>query len=205
MGDRFRRDPRTDLHRQVATMMTIERNPAKIINLAIWYGAGGAEIARRLGLPTEFKRLDNGDVIEVAGPEAARLIRRHHQSFPFIKELQKATKAAADRRGWVRTIEGRVCHFQRQGDGYKRTYKACNSVIQGSAADQMKRAQVNMRREGILPLIVVHDDSNLSIPMGEAGERKIARVKEIMETAVTLTIPVLADVKIGDNWAAVRG
>lgn len=205
MGDRFRRNPRTDLHRETATNMRIERNPAKIINLAIWYGAGGAEIARRLGLPTEFKRLDNGDVIEVAGPEAARLIRQHHQSMPFIKKLQKETKAAADRRGWVKTIGGRRCRFQKRGDEYLRTYKACNSVIQGSAADQMKVAQVNMRRAGILPLIVVHDDCSISLPMGEEGERKIAQVKEIMETAVILTIPVLADVKIGRNWAEVRG
>lgn len=205
MGERFRRDPLTDLHREVATMMSIVRGPAKIINLAIWYGAGGAEIARRLGLPTERKRMPSGDVIEVAGPEAARLIRRHHESFPFIKELQKASKDAADRRGWVRTVEGRRCRFQRSGDEYKRTYKACNSLIQGSAADQMKRAQVNMRREGILPLVVVHDDCNISIPMGGEGDRKIERIKEIMETAVTLTIPVRADVKIGDNWSSVRG
>lgn len=205
MGDRFRRDPRTDLHRETATLMTVERQPAKIINLAIWYGAAGAEISRRLGLPTEFKRLDNGDVIEVAGPEATRLIRRHHQNMPFVKGLQKAAKEAADRRGWVRTIGGRRCRFQRRGDEYSRTYKACNSLLQGSAADQMKRAQVNMRREGILPLIVIHDDSNLSIPMGGAGDRLVSRVKEIMETAVTLTIPVIADVKIGRNWAEVRG
>lgn len=203
MGDRFRRDPTTDLHRQVASSMSIERPPAKIINLAIWYGAGGAEIARRLGLPTEFITLRNGDVIEVAGPEAKRLIRRHHEDFPFIKELQKATKEAADRRGWIKTIDGRRCRFQRKGDGYDRTYKACNSLIQGSAAGQMKRAQVMMRREGILPLIVVHDDANASIPMGEAGAQKVARIKDIMENAVTLTIPVLAEVKIGANWAAV--
>ena len=204
MGDRFRRDPLTDLHRETSILMSVERSPAKIINLAIWYGAAGAEIARRLGLPTIWKQVD-GKMVERAGPEAARLIRTHHRNMPFVKGLQEKTKEWADRRGYVRTITGRRCRFQRYGDGYSRTYKACNSVIQGSAADQMKTAQVRMRREGILPLIVVHDDANVSIPMGGLGTQKINKIKEIMETAVTLTIPVIADVKVGANWGAVRG
>lgn len=204
MGDRFRANPRTDLHQETATLMSIERSPAKIINLAIWYGAATAEIARRLGLPTEMKDFGDGPV-EIAGPQAMRLIRQHHRNMPFVKGLQKKTQEWAERRGYVRTLFKRRCRFQGSPGNYRRTYKACNSVIQGSAADQMKAAQVQMRRAGILPLIVVHDDSNVSIPMGTAGERKIARIKEIMETAVTLTIPVIADVKIGANWAEVRG
>lgn len=205
MGDRFRANPLTDLHRETATLMSVERQPAKIINLAILYGAAGAEISRRLNLPTEFKRFPNGDVVEVAGSEAARLIRKHHQNMPFVKELQKMTKEAAERRGWVKDIIGRRCRFQKRGDEYARAYKACNSVIQSSAASQTKLAQVRLRREGILPLIVVHDDANASIPRGGEGLLKVNRIKEIMESAVTLTIPVIADVKIGENWADVRG
>ncbi len=77
-------------------------------------------------------------------------------------------------------------------------------MIQGSAADQMKAAQVQLRRAGFTPLIVVHDDCNVSIPMGQQGEKRAAEIKEIMESSTRLNIPVLADVKIGDNWAAVR-
>lgn len=205
MGDRFRKDPKTDLHAETAALMNVKRTPAKTINLAIWYGAGGAEIARRLGLPTAHKKLRNGDVIEVAGPEAERLIATHMANLPFIKGMQKAAKEAADRRGWVRTLLGRRVRFQRMGDEYARTYKACNSVIQGSAADQMKAALRVMLRRGIIPLIIVHDDANVSIPRGEAGAKFINEIKGIMESAVSLTIPVLADVKIGANWAKVSG
>jgi DNA polymerase I-like protein with 3'-5' exonuclease and polymerase domains len=199
MADRFRADPNTDLHGQVATMMSIPRGQAKTINLAIWYGAGGAEICRRLNLPTERR-----GGFEVAGAEGQRLIDNHMRAFPFIKGLQQKTKEAAEQRGWVQTIGGRRCHFQKDGDEYQRTYKACNSVIQGSAADQMKAAQVQLRRAGFTPLIVVHDDCNVSIPMGQQGEKRAAEIKEIMESSTRLNIPVLADVKIGDNWAAVR-
>jgi DNA polymerase I-like protein with 3'-5' exonuclease and polymerase domains len=96
----------------------------------------------------------------------------------------------------VQTLGGRRCRFQRQGDSYARTYKACNSVIQGSAADQGKRAVVMMRREGIIPLNIVHDDTNNSIPRGEAGVRMIGHIKDIMEAALPLSIPVVADVKV---------
>jgi len=205
MADRFRADPNTDLHGEVGQMMSIPRGQAKTINLAILYGAGGAEICRRLGLPTSTNyRIDDSRPYEIAGIEGQRLINAHFQAFPFIKGLQEKTKAMAEARGWVKTIGGRKCHFQKQGEGYQRTYKACNSVIQGSAADQMKRAQIQLRRAGITPLVVVHDDCSVSVPQGREGERAIATIKDIMETSTRLSIPVVADVKIGDNWAAVR-
>ncbi len=203
MADKYRTDPRTDLHQQTADLMGISRRDAKTINFAILYGAGGAEICRRLGLPTAHKRLRGSDtVIEVAGPQGDALLRRHGQNIPFIRAFQKATKEAADRRGWIKTLTGRRVRFQRRGDEYARTYKACNGAVQGGAADQTKLAVVALRREGIIPLIIVHDDTNTSV---EPGGLLVDRIKEIMEAAVTLTVPVLADVKVGANWAAVSG
>lgn len=205
MAERYRAHPRTDLHKETADLMNVTRQEAKTINFAILYGAGGAEICRRLGLPTAHKRLLNGDVIEVAGPQGDTLLRRHSQNIPFIKAFQKATKEAADKRGWIRTLGGRRVRFQKRGDEYNRTYKACNGAVQGGAADQCKIAVVHMRREGILPLIIVHDDTNTSVDQGGAGEVMVQRIKDIMESAVRLTVPVLADVKTGANWAEVSG
>ena len=204
MADQYRANPRFDMHREVATNMRVERGPAKTINLGIWYGAGGAEVCRRLGLPTEWITLRNGKELEVAGPEGKRLLAQHFERFPFIKGLQTELKAEAERTGRMRTLGGRHVRFQKYGDEYARTHKACNAKIQGSAADQMKRAQVLMRRAGIIPLVVVHDETDLSIPRGAAGVVYANRVKEIMEAAMPLSIPVVADVKIGQNWGAVR-
>lgn len=205
MADLYRANPRFDMHQEVGTAMNTSRRNAKTINLAIWYGAGGAEICDRLGLPTEMKTSRyTGKEYRAAGPEGQALINTHMRRFPFIKKLQEATKAKADERGWVQTVWKRKCRFKRFGDEYARTYKACNSVIQGSAADQMKLAQVAMRREGIIPLVVVHDECDVSIPRGDAGVRLVERIKAIMEAAMPLTVPVVADVKIGANWAGVR-
>ena len=94
--------------------------------------------------------------------------------------------------------------FQKHGDEYARTHKACNSIIQPSAATQLKVAQTIMRREGITPLVAVHDECDISLPRGEAGRILINRIKDIMESSVKLTVPVVADVKVGANWAGVR-
>lgn len=204
MGDLYRNNPNFDMHAEVGKGMGIGRKPAKGLNLGIWYGQGGAETCKRLGLPTEWITLKNGDRIEVAGSEGKRLLQQHFERFPFIKGLQEATKKAAESRGWVRSIGGRRLRFQKHGDRYARTHKACNSCIQSSAGDQLKLAQVRMRREGITPLVAVHDECDVSIPRGGMGRVLIGRIRDIMESAIILTVPVVADVKIGVNWAGVR-
>jgi DNA polymerase I-like protein with 3'-5' exonuclease and polymerase domains len=76
------------------------------------------------------------------------------------------------------------------------TYKALNALIQGSAADQTKKALVDLADEGILPMIQIHDELALSIP-DEATARK---AKEIMENCVELSIPSLVDAEVGPSW-----
>jgi DNA polymerase I-like protein with 3'-5' exonuclease and polymerase domains len=83
------------------------------------------------------------------------------------------------------------------------THKAFNYSVQGSAADQMKMAQIGFRRAGIPVLVVVHDDSNFSLPQGEAGERRLRDVEEIMAEAIKLRVPSLAEVEVGDDWGDV--
>ncbi len=214
MADRFRRDPNTDLHGETTKRMfgIVEsdarwgeyRKKAKAINLGLAYGMGGAKLCRQLGLPTEWKEFTkNGRTVryEAAGPEGQRLLDLHRASTPFIRGLQKMTQEMADTRGFIRTIGGRVCHFEKSGGEYLWTYAACNRLIQGSAADQMKMALVAIRREKIPLLVTVHDESDMSAPRGEAGERLKAQVKEIMENVIHLKVPVVAEVTTGENWA----
>jgi DNA polymerase I-like protein with 3'-5' exonuclease and polymerase domains len=205
MAERFIRDPNTDLHQETAARMGVARKQAKGINLGLAYGMGGAKLCHQLGLPTEWITTRSGNYIEVAGPEGARLLRLHEEAVPFIRGLQKMTEDRAKDRGVIRTILGRACHFKKSGGEYIWTYAACNRLIQGSAADQMKMALCLLRREGIPVLLTVHDESDMSVPMGAEGERLIARTREIMETAVPLVLPVVADVKVGASWGHVGG
>jgi len=220
MVRRFRANPLTDLHLETALIMfghtpetwemldkgqrRVLRQRAKVINLAIAYGAGGGNIADQLGLPKERKSFEkDGKTIRYigAGPEAQKLLDRHAKAVPFMKKLQALAKERAEEHGRVRTILGRWSRFKKFGGEYARTHKALNSLIQGSAADQMKMALVLLRREKILVPLSVHDEGDLSVPRG--ATTLISRVKQVMEEAVPLVLPVVAEVKLGDHWGAV--
>ena len=129
----------------------------------------------------------------------------------------------AESRGQIRTLLGRLCHFhlwepnqfgvhkplpheaalQEHGPGIKRafTYKALNKLIQGSAADMIKKAMLDLYNEGIIPLIQIHDELNISIKdKGEAD-----KVIEIMQNAVNLEVPNKVDYEKGKHWGEIEG
>jgi DNA polymerase I-like protein with 3'-5' exonuclease and polymerase domains len=202
MVERFIAKPYTDLHGECATLMSIPRRPAKIINLALAYGAQGANICHQLGLPTQWiTSRRSGLQIEIAGPEGEELLRKHFEAVPFIKGIFDIAKNRATSRGFVTTISGRRIRFEKYADGnYVRPYKALNGVIQGSAADQMKMALVAFRREKLRINLTVHDEADLSLPFGEEGERLNARMTEIMEEVCPISVPMIAETTLGANW-----
>ena len=70
-------------------------------------------------------------------------------------------------------------------------------MIQGSAADQTKKAMVDVYDElGIIPLIQVHDELDCSVK----DERQANQIKEVMETCVDLQVPSKVDVDLGESW-----
>tara|TARA_R100001443_G_scaffold75017_1_gene82583 strand:- start:149 stop:463 length:315 start_codon:yes stop_codon:yes gene_type:complete len=80
------------------------------------------------------------------------------------------------------------------------TYKALNRLIQASAADMTKQAMVNLYKQGLVPLIQIHDE----IAMSVKSESDAKNVANIMETAVELEVPNLCDVEIGPSWGEAR-
>jgi len=81
------------------------------------------------------------------------------------------------------------------------TYKALNRLIQGSAADQTKQAMVNLYKEGIIPMIQIHDELAISF---DGNEEKQQQIIDQMENAIELNIPSKVDVAIGDNWGEAK-
>jgi DNA polymerase I-like protein with 3'-5' exonuclease and polymerase domains len=122
--------------------------------------------------------------------------------------------------GTIRTLLGRKCRFDlyepswftrefhkalplKQAEAeyttVKRagTYKALNRLIQGSAADQTKKAMVDVYEKlGITPLLQMHDELNCSVKSDIEGED----VKNIMENCIKLEVPSKVEYKIKDNW-----
>ena len=226
--DKYNTDPNTDYHNLVAEMMfgsgygPAERKKAKTINLGLAYGMGGAKLARSLRLPTVWKMNSySGREYEAAGPEAQDLLDKYHVSVPFIRELSKEYSMIAETTGQIRTLSGRLCRFPywepKKGgramikkdaistyghDNIKRsyTYAALNRKIQGSAADMVKVSLRDLWREGLVPLVTVHDENGLSVP-----DKTVARrAAEIMSSCVMLKVPLKVDIDFGPSWGAAK-
>jgi len=197
-----------DLHQMVADMAGISRKEAKTVNLGIMYGMGVGKLAGQLSITNE---------------EAKGLLETHRQKVPFVKQLASVASMKAAEHGQIRTLLGRRCRFhlwEPKSFGYKRplphdeaqkeygigirrafTYKALNKLIQGSAADQTKKAMVDCYSEGLLPLLTVHDELCFSVK----DEKQAARIKDIMENGLNdvLLVPSRVDQELGDNWGEV--
>lgn len=210
--DSYTNNPDTDYHKWVADMTDLERRAAKTINLGLMYGMGRAKLARSLSLSL---------------PESDALSRQYHTAIPFVRELSRKVAAKADERGLITTLLGRKRRFNlwtpelKKGEKFKGWYstreacreghpdrrpqrgnvhKAMNSLIQGTAADIMKKAMVLLWREGIVPHLTVHDEVDKSVSLGEEGDQEIAKIKTIMEDCVHLNVPLLVKTGSGPSW-----
>jgi len=217
----YNNNPKTDYHQMVADLCGIARKPAKIINLGLAYGMGELKLCQDLGLPTEQVENSKGEEYEVAGAEGKALFALYHEKVPFIKGLTNRCSNLASSRGYIRTILGRRCRFdmwesvkygrskppvrgkevaeKRFGTRVRRamTHKGMNRLIQGSAADQTKKAMLAIYKEGLVPMLQMHDELDFSSDC----EKDMDMVKEIMETCVPLRVPVVVDTDIGRDWA----
>ena len=195
-----------DFHQMVADMAGITRKSAKTVNLGIMYGMGKGKLANTL---------------DITNDEATKLLNNYHMKVPFVKGLADQVALRASQNGKISTMSGRQCRFEmwepdsfgynkpmpreqaekEYGMGIRRafTYKALNRLIQGSAADQTKQAMVDCHKEGLVPLLTVHDELCFNVE----SEKQAARIKEIMETCSDLKVPSKVDQELGDNWGEV--
>jgi DNA polymerase I-like protein with 3'-5' exonuclease and polymerase domains len=183
------------------------RFQSKTANLSIQYGIGKAKLGKNL---------------EMKLAEITSFLEAFHQASPYLKPALNYAMRIANERGFVKTILGRRRHFNlwenaaysnhnewvrplpkeealaRWGN-IKRagTYKAWNSVVQGTAAEMAKLSIVNVYKEtGIVPLMTVHDELDLSIK----NETEAKHIKNILENVLKLNIPIVVDMGIGTNW-----
>ncbi|HMB85347.1 MAG TPA: DNA polymerase, partial [Methylomirabilota bacterium] len=138
-----------------------------------------------------------------------RFFARH----PKVKAYLGRTVAEGRERGFVATLLGRRRYLPelRSGNPNLRGFgerMATNAPIQGTAADLVKIAMVRMAHElrahrlESRMLLQVHDELLFEAPAAEVGPLQ-ALATEVMESALTLDVPLKVDVKVGDDWAAV--
>lgn len=197
---KYNEDPNTDYHQMVADMCGIPRKQAKAINLGLAYGMGQLKLCKSLGLPTLKVMDEAGYETEQPGEEGERLFQLYREKVPFVPALDEECQKRAKQRGFIKTYSGRKLRFKWEKKGgrgfYAKTHTALNRLIQGSSADQMKMAIVALDREGILPLVTVHDENGFSIK--DRSEAK--HIAEVMCNVVKLRVPNKVDVEIGPSW-----
>lgn len=175
------------------------RRVAKTVNFGVIYGLSPFGLASRLG---------------IAQTEAAAFIESYFQEYAGVDRFITKTLEVALAAGRVETILGR----RRPINGIKNTTghnrnlaerTAINTVIQGSAADLIKRAMLDVdrriRQEGLQArmLLQIHDELVLEAPASEIAGLS-ALVRDAMTTALDLTVPLKVDLAAGPNWLDVQ-
>lgn len=172
-----------------------ERRKAKTANFGIIYGISAFGLAERM---------------EVSRQEAKELIDNYFLTYPAVREYMDKSVEAAREKGYIETLFGRRRYLPdiTSRNAVVRGYaerNAINAPIQGTAADIIKIAMVRVARrfkeEGIRSKMIlqVHDELNFSVPPEEEERVRDIVITE-MEQACTLSVPLIADCGIGDNW-----
>ena len=171
------------------------RRSAKTVNFGIIYGMSAFGLSERLGIPRR---------------EAANIINSYFEKYPGIESYMKTTIDFAKKHGYVETILGRRRYLKdiNSANAIVRNFaerNAINAPIQGSSADMIKVAMINIHEELINKnfktkmILQVHDELVFDLHKDEEAEvRKIVNQK--MVDAIKLDVPVVVDMNTGDTW-----
>ena len=172
------------------------RRNAKTVNFGVVYGMSGYGLEQATNLSRE---------------EASQFIALYFEKYPRVKEYLEATKEQARKLGYVQTVLGRR-RFLPEINSYNRMIReaaermAINAPVQGSSADIIKIAMINLHREmerrklKSKMLLQIHDELLFEVPEAEVEGMK-SLVTELMPHAFELCVPVKIDIKLGRNWA----
>jgi DNA polymerase-1 len=171
------------------------RSHAKSVNFGIIYGISAFGLAENLG---------------ISRSEAARIINQYFAEYPMVKEFMDKQIAFAREHGYVETILGRRRYLRdiNSANAVVRGFaerNAVNAPIQGSSADMIKVAMIdifqelNNRNMDSKMILQVHDELVFDMPAGELDDLR-ELVTDKMMNAIKLDVPVVVDWNTGDNW-----
>jgi Mesyanzhinovviridae DNA polymerase len=224
---RYIDNPRTDYHSMVAEMTQRPRPVAKILNLAMTYGKGKRSLADELGVSLAeaeailkdyhqrlpfIKSLEDKCKIAANTRGYIKLIDGARMHYPmweggYIEWEERLAAEAAGKKLTPTTLEEAKVRSLDPEHPWSRTRlrradtrKSLNNLIQGSAARQTKRAMLVMWQEGIIPMVQMHDELDIS-----TAERAVAqRAHDIMIETTPLVVPTIVDFEVGPTWGEAK-
>ncbi len=197
-----------DIHRAVAAQVNgvsleevtpAQRSAAKGVNFGIIYGQSAFGLSRSLGIPVG---------------EARKFIDAYFNHYPGIRSFIDHCIATARRTGYAETILGRRRPIQELQSRNRQQVSfgeriAVNTVVQGSAADLIKRAMIDIHRaykageHSARMLIQVHDELVFEVQRRHV-DRDAKLIREKMEQAIKLDVPIVVDVAWAPTWAEAK-
>jgi len=171
------------------------RRSAKAINFGLIYGMSAFGLAQQLG---------------VSRGEAQSYIELYFSRYPGVKNYMDTIRELAAQQGYVETLFGRRLYLPEinSRNGTRRQYAertAINAPMQGSAADIIKKAMINVdqwimeEQPAVKMIMQVHDELVFEVPE-ISREENMKSIKLLMSTAAHLAIPLIVDMGYGQNW-----
>jgi len=172
-----------------------QRRHAKAINFGLIYGMSAFGLAKQIGSDRDT---------------AQEYVNKYFARYPGVKIYMEKARETAKQQGFVETMFGRrlyvpdikASNFQRRAAAER---AAINAPMQGTAADIMKFAMIHIDQwilehsPDVKMIMQVHDELVFEIPTAHV-EKMSGKIKELMEHAVELTVPVIVHIGVGDNW-----
>lgn len=182
-------------HTPIEEVTSEQRRSAKAINFGIIYGMSAFGLSKQLGIPQTL---------------AKNYIDLYFSRYPEILNYMNNTRVLAHQQGYVETIFGRRLYLAEINNSNLQKQKAMeraaiNAPLQGSAADIIKLAMIRMDQflsQGSVEaamIMQVHDELVFEVA-GQDVPIMMAKIKEIMEQEVQLSVPLLVSVNVGNNW-----
>ncbi|HKY77464.1 MAG TPA: DNA polymerase, partial [Acidimicrobiia bacterium] len=177
-----------------------QRRFAKVVNYGLAYGMEAYGLGQRMDIPTD---------------QAKEILDAYFASFPNVKSFMETTVKEARSRGYTTTLMGRRRLLpELSSDNFRIRQMgermAQNAPVQGGAADIFKLAMVNLDAEleeramRSRMVMTVHDEVVLEVPFDE-HDAASELVRRVMESVVTLEVPLKVDIATGSTWADAKG
>ena len=194
-----------DVHRATAAevfgvaldeVVTEQRRAAKAINFGLIYGMSAFGLAKQLNIPRS---------------EAGIYINTYFERYPGVKHYMESTRDTAKALGYVETVYGRRLYLPaiKSSNGAQRAgaeRAAINAPMQGTAADIIKLSMLavadyinQLKNQDVYMLMQVHDELVFEVKE-DTLDTHVPNIIHIMESAVSLSVPLIVEADVGDNW-----
>lgn len=185
----YNSNPDVDYHQYIIDLTSLKRRYAKNLNFGVAFGMGARKMAEMFGWDLDY---------------CYSILEIYHERAPYVRATVESVERVARRRGYIKTFLKRRSHLKDPSKAYKMYCR----LIQGSAADLLKKAMVECYQAGLwdvlYPHVTVHDELGSSMPKTKIGIEAGKEQQHIMETCIKIKVPIKADPEVGPTWADVK-